>query len=125
MVQSANIQQIKDMLTICCPDPNGNINIQGENLKRIMTMMGFEFLIMMDNEVDQVRTALEALEPAGQQVVKIDEFATYLNDYVEECTDASALTEAFKQFDADGDDKLSIEEFKFFMTSFAKDMNGL
>ena len=66
MVQSANIQQIRDMLTICCPDPHGNINIQGENLKRIMTMMGFEFLIMMDNEVDQVRTALEALEPAGQ-----------------------------------------------------------
>ena len=85
-------------------------------------MMGFEFLVMMDNETEELR---RTLDPKGTGIVKIDDFARYLNDFVAECTDADALTEAFKQFDADNDNKLTIEEFEFFMTGFAKEYNGL
>ena len=126
MVDGPNVQQIKDMLTICHPDPSGNINIaaqgQNDNLVRIMTLMGFEFLVFMDHEREEVR---KALDPNSTGMVKIDDFARYLNDYVTECTDSGALTEAFKQFDADNDGKLSMEEFEFFMTGFAKEYNGL
>lgn len=114
------------MLTICYPDPNGNINIsvQGtkDHLMRTMTLMGFEFLVMSDNEREEVR---KSLDPNGTGMVKIDDFARYLNDFVTECTDNDALTEAFKTFDADNDNKLSMEEFEFFMTGFAKEYNGL
>ena len=84
--------------------------------------MGFEFLVMMDHELDEVR---KTVDPNNSGKVQIDDFARYLNDFVSECTDDDALTEAFKQFDADNDDKLSMEEFEFFMTGFAKEYNGL
>ena len=35
------------------------------------------------------------------------------------------LTEAFTLFDADHDGKINLEEFEFFMNSFAKEMNSL
>ena len=40
-------------------------------------------------------------------------------------TDDSALEAAFGTFDADNDGKLSMEEFEFFMTGFAKEYNHL
>lgn len=67
----------------------------------------------------------ESDELQGKTELTIDEFAGFLSHYVEACTDDSALREAFKQFDADGDDKLSMEEFEFFMTSFHKSYNDL
>ena len=42
-----------------------------------------------------------------------------------ECTDDQALKEAFKQFDADNDNKLTMEEFQFFMGAFAKEYNHM
>ena len=35
------------------------------------------------------------------------------------------MRKAFNVFDADNDGKLTIDEFEFFMTSFAKQHNGL
>jgi len=35
------------------------------------------------------------------------------------------LTDAFNLFDADKDGKINLEEFEFFMSGFAKDMNSL
>lgn len=37
----------------------------------------------------------------------------------------AALTEAFDLFDADKDGKINLEEFEFFMSGFARDMNKL
>ena len=42
-----------------------------------------------------------------------------------EYLDEKALFEAFDLFDADHDGKINMEEFEFFMSGFAKDMNGL
>ena len=81
------------MLTIVCPDPTGNISITNDNLKRIMTSMGFEFMVCGENEITEVRTALD---PEGTGTVKIDNFARYLDEYVSECTNEEALVEAFK-----------------------------
>ena len=57
--------------------------------------------------------------------VAIDELVSKLEDYVEELTDDSALAEAFGIFDMDNDGKLTIEEFEFYMTGFAKEYNHL
>ena len=48
MVDGAYFAQLKDMLTMTCPNPSGQINIAGENLKKIMTNLGFEFLVMSE-----------------------------------------------------------------------------
>ena len=81
------------MLTITCPDPSGNINISGDNLRRIITTMGFEFMIMVETDMEEVR---RGLDPDGTNNVKIADFARYLDEYVSECTNDEALTEAFK-----------------------------
>ncbi len=41
------------------------------------------------------------------------------------CLDEKELTEAFELFDSDHDGKINLEEFEFFMNSFARDMNSL
>lgn len=114
------------MLTIAYPDPQGNINIsvqgQTDNLRRIMTIMGFEFMIVSENDLQELRTTLD---PNSTGMVKIEDFARHLDDIVSECTNEEALTQAFKQFDADNDNKLSMEEFEFFMTGFAKECNSM
>ena len=113
------------MLTIVAPEPNGNIDISmrgGDQLKKILTAMGFEFMTMVEAEYEEYR---KALDPNATGVVKIDDFARYLDDFVSACTNEQALTEAFKQFDADNDNKLSMEEFEFFMTGFAKECNSM
>ena len=122
MVEGANFQQLKEMLTIVYPDPNGNINIQGDNLKKLMTQMGFEFVVSEEAELNQLRQDLDA---NATGTVKIDDFARHLEEFVNAMTDENALVEAFKQFDADNDNKLSMEEFEFFMTGFAKECNSL
>ena len=88
MAEGPNFIQLKEMLTIVYPEPSGNINISGDNLKRIMTLMGFEFMIQGDQGIEDVRQGLDA---AGTGVVKIDDFAHYLEDYVAECTNEEAL----------------------------------
>ena len=84
--------------------------------------MGFEFMIASENELLELRTALD---PNSTGMVKIGDFARHLDEYVTECTNEEALTDAFKQFDADNDNQLTIEEFEFFMTGFAKECNGM
>ena len=126
MVDGPNVEQLKEMLTIVCPDPNGNIDIgmRGpvDNLKRILVLMGFEFMTLVEAEYEEHK---KELDPDGTGNVKIDDFARFLDNYVSECTNEQALTEAFKQFDADDDNKLSMEEFEFFMTGFAKECNNM
>ena len=87
-----------------------------------MTVMGFEFMVASEQDLTELRTALD---PNQTGTVKIADFARHLDEYVSECTNEEALTEAFKQFDADNDNKLSMEEFEFFMTGFAKECNSL
>ena len=122
MVESANQKRLKEMLTLLCPNPNGSINIAGDQLKRLMVDMGFEFMVMNDQGINEVR---EALDSGGRGFVPIDDFASYLDEYVAECTNDQSLKEAFKQFDADNDNKLTMEEFEFFMGAFAKEYNHL
>ena len=126
MVDGAFVAQLKDMLTIVFPNPDGKVNIgaagQNDSLKRVLKLMGFEFLTMKDEELEAIRTELA---PDGEGNVTIDNFARYLDNYVTECTDDDALTKAFKEFDADNDNKLTVEEFKFFMTAFAKEYDSM
>lgn len=49
----------------------------------------------------------------------------YLAGVVKSCLDDNVLREAFELFDADHDGKINLEEFEFFMSGFAKDMNKL
>ena len=126
MVDGANVAQIRDMLTIVSPDPNGNIDISvkgtTDNLKRIMTQMGFEFLVTNESDNENIR---KEIDPNATGMVKIDDFARFLDNFVAECTNEETLVEAFKTFDADNDNKLSMEEYEFFMTGFAKECNGM
>ena len=66
-----------------------------------------------------------SLDAQGTGTVSIDDFARHLDSVVHECTLEDSLTEAFKQFDADNDNRLSLEEFEFFMTGFGKEHNQL
>ena len=67
----------------------------------------------------------EELDTNKTGLVSIDDIVAKLDDYVEELTDDGALEEAFGTFDADNDGKLSLEEFEFFMTGFAKQYSNL
>ena len=115
---------------IAYPDPLGNIKIgnqgsladQKDPLKRLLTQIGFEHLAIKDDELNEVK---KALDPENTGVVKIDALVTHLLDYVQESTDVNALTEAFQMFDAGKSGKLTMEEFEFFMTGFAKEHNQL
>ena len=115
-----------EMITIASPQPDGMIPIgkRGETdlLKVLLTTVGFEFLVMHPVETDELRAELDP-NKTGQ--VQIDELVGHLEDYVEARTDDSTLEEAFGVFDADNDGKLSLEEFEFFMTGFAKEYNHL
>lgn len=80
---------------------------------------GFDFLIP---ELEDVR---KELDPEGKGSVHLDRISDYLNGKLTACLDDRALTEAFELFDSDKDGKINLEEFEFFMNSFAKDMNSL
>ena len=122
MVESTSVVRLKEMLTLVSPNPNMTVNIAGDNLKKVMISMGFEFMVVSDKEIQDVR---DAIDSGGRGFVPIDEFANYLDNAVTECTDDQALKEAFKQFDADNDNKLTMEEFQFFMGAFAKEYNHM
>ena len=68
------------MLTIAHPDPSGNINIskqgQRDNLRRILTMIGFEF--MLEGGGDAAEEIRRTLDPNGTNLVKVGDFATFL-----------------------------------------------
>ena len=67
----------------------------------------------------------EELDPEGKGTVHLDKISDYLNGKLAACLDDRALTEAFELFDSDKDGKINLEEFEFFMNSFARDMNSL
>lgn len=49
MAESGHMQMLREMLTLCCPNPSGKIDITRDDvLKRLMTNMGFEFLVNTD-----------------------------------------------------------------------------
>eukprot|EP00354_Favella_ehrenbergii_P008189 CAMPEP_0170466374 /NCGR_PEP_ID=MMETSP0123-20130129/10361_1 /TAXON_ID=182087 /ORGANISM="Favella ehrenbergii, Strain Fehren 1" /LENGTH=153 /DNA_ID=CAMNT_0010732493 /DNA_START=12 /DNA_END=473 /DNA_ORIENTATION=+ len=122
MAESANIVRLREMLTFVSPNPAGTVSVAGDNLKKVMVAMGFEFMVVNDAGIQEVR---DAVDSGGRGFVPIDEFASYLDNAVIECTDEQALKEAFKQFDADNDNKLTMEEFEFFMGAFAKEYNHM
>ena len=115
-----------EMITIASPAPDGNIPItkRGEHdqLKNLLTTLGLEFLVMDETMTDKLRAELDTTK-SGK--VPIDDLVSYLNEIVQKRTDDSSLAEAFGVFDADNDGKLSLEEFEFFMTGFAKEYNHL
>ena len=77
---------------------------------------------MDETMTDKIRTELDTTKTGK---VQIDDLVNYLNEIVQRRTDDSSLAEAFGIFDADNDGKLSLEEFEFFMTGFAKEYNHL
>ena len=85
-----------------------------------MTTLGFEFMVMRDEQLDELRAMLKASDECH-----IDALVQYLTDKVTKYTDQNNLMDAFNLFDSDNDGKLSLEEFNFFMTGFAKEYNGL
>ena len=116
-----------EMITIASPAPDGMISVQKrsetqDDFAKLLTTIGFEFLVMHPVTTDELR---DELDPNKNGRVPIDDIVAKLDDYVEELTDDSALEEAFGTFDADNDGMLSLEEFDFFMTGFAKNHNNL
>ena len=109
---------------ICCPVPDGNIPIsarpQRDDLKELMKQLGFEFLI--SDKLEEVR---KELDEEGKGTVHIDKMTAWCDKQLNEYLDEKALTDAFELFDADKDGKINLEEFEFFMNSFAKEMNTL
>ena len=85
----------------------------------MLLVLGFDFLIA---ELEQVRSELD---PEGKGTVHLDKITDYLNGKMTACLDEKELTEAFELFDSDHDGKINLEEFEFFMNSFARDMNSL
>ena len=116
-----------EMITIAYPAVDGMISVQKHSEVRddfvlLMKTIGFEFLVMHPVTTDELR---EEIDPNKNGKVPIDDIVQKLDDYVEELTDDSALEEAFGTFDADNDGMLSLEEFEFFMTGFAKNYSQL
>ena len=113
-----------EMITIASPVPDGNIPItkrgDTDQLEKLLKTLGFPFLVMDEQMTDKLRAELDTNKSG---TVPIDELVGFLNDHVEKRTDDSTLAEAFGVFDADNDGKLSLEEFEFFMTGFAKEYN--
>ena len=51
MVESTSVVRLKEMLTLVSPNPNMTVNIAGDNLKKVMIAMGFEFMVVSDKEI--------------------------------------------------------------------------
>jgi Ca2+-binding EF-hand superfamily protein len=119
-----NQQKIKEMLTIACPVPDCNIPIsarpQRDDLKELLKILGFEFLI--EGKLEDVR---KELDPDTKGTVAIDFMSDWMSKQLTEHLNEQILVDAFSQFDADKDGKINLEEFEFFMSGFAKDMNTL
>ena len=118
-------QMLKEMITIASPpNQSGMVKIgkkgNRDQLKDLMTTLGFEFMVMRDEQVDELRAMLKANDECH-----IDALVQYLTERVTKYTDQNNLMDAFNLFDSDNDGKLSLEEFNFFMTGFAKEYNGL
>ena len=115
-----------EMITIASPAPDGMIpiTIKGDKdqLQQLLTTLGFEFLVMDQTMTDKLRSQLDSRKTGK---IAIDDLVSHLDEMVERRTDDSSLAEAFGVFDADNDGKLSLEEFDFFMTGFAKEYNSL
>jgi len=111
------------MIFIASPQPDSLIPIavrpSRDDLKELLLVLGFDFLV---SELETVRTELD---PEGKGTVHLDKISDYLNGKLAACLDDKALTEAFELFDSDHDGKINLEEFEFFMNSFARDMNTL
>lgn len=119
-----NKDKIKEMLTLIAPVPSALIPIgvrgQNDDLKRILKLIGCDFLAD-GAKLEAIRTELD---PEGK-AVQLDKLTEWLDKQLVEYLDEQALFEAFDLFDADHDGKINMEEFEFFMSGFAKDMNGL
>jgi Ca2+-binding EF-hand superfamily protein len=116
--------KIKEMITIACPIPDGNIPIsnrpQRDDLKELLKLLGFEFLI-----ADNLEDIRKELDGEGKGTVPIDSLVSWVQKQLDTYLNDQLLTDAFTLFDADKDGKINLEEFEFFMQSFAKDMNNL
>lgn len=112
------------MITLACPVPDGNIPItcrpQRDDLAEMLIICGLEFLVA--KELEAIRLELD---PETKGTVQIDALAAWVSKQLDTYLDESALTEAFDLFDADHDGKINMEEFEFFMSGFAKEMNVL
>ncbi len=112
------------MIFIACPVPDSLIPIAvrptRDDLKELLLVLGFDFLV-----TSELETVRQELDPEGKGTVHLDKISDYLNGKLAGCLDEQALTEAFELFDSDKDGKINLEEFEFFMSGFAKDMNSL
>ena len=122
----ASTLMLKEMVTMFCPNPNGNIPVnvnpaakgEKDQLKALLQHCGFEFLTL--NQMDFDKYKLE-LDPDNSGTTHIDKLVSFLAEYQEACMDEAHLIEAFQTFDADNGGMLSLEEFEFFIESFGKD----
>lgn len=75
--------------------------------------------------VDNVNGIRKEIDPDEKGTIDIQKLAEWICTQLQGFLDEKLLTEAFNLFDADKDGKINLEEFEFFMNSFAKEMNTL
>ena len=115
---------------LCAPYPDGMVPISVEkagggekdHLGRLLYQLGFDYIAADQKLLDETR---EKLDGEGKGKVHIDKLHEYISSLLNEILDTERLRTAFKQFDADDDGMLSLDEFDFFMDGFAKEHNRL
>ena len=65
------------------------------------------------------------IDPEETGFVSVDKMVEVLANVAKESMNDDVLNEAFALFDSDNDGKINLEEFEFFMSGFARDMNKM
>ena len=122
---------MRETLILCAPYPDGMVPIdvsktasgaERDNLGNLLFKLGFDYIADDQKLLDETRGKLDT---EGLGKVHIDQLQEYVSGLLNEILDPERLRAAFNQFDADGDNMLSLDEFDFFMDGFAKEHNRL
>ena len=90
------------------------------DLETILKLLGYDYLCSKDS-LDELKGKLD--KDGGGKFKENDLIDHLMESDAMTYTDAQRLREALKQFDFDGDGKIKIEEFKYFMEEFGQEEN--
>lgn len=105
--------KLKQMLLVLRPTEKGTGNIPIKELESVLKLLGFDFLCT-EQGLGELKTLLER----DSFFQEDDLIAHLVKNYALKYASAIALRDAFKLFDFDGDGKIKVEEFEYFMKNF-------